>query len=147
MPRHRACAGKYRAGQSRWSLSRTRRRWLPSGIFSVNTFKPEISLKYEMMALSLHESVPGHHLQIALAMEQNIPNFRRYGGYTAFVEGWGLYAESFGDETGTAAAILMQSSAACTRSGAPAAWSSTPAVHYLRWDRQRAIELSWWKTP
>lgn len=72
-----------------------------AGIFEVNTTDLSGRPKWAMEALTLHEAVPGHHLQIALGQElKDIPTFRKYIMFTAFVEGWGLYAESLGSELG-----------------------------------------------
>ncbi len=71
------------------------------GIFYVNAFGIEKAARRASEALFLHEAIPGHHFQISLQQEQKaLPRFQRFGGYTAFIEGWALYAESLGAELG-----------------------------------------------
>lgn len=71
------------------------------GIFHLNTYDPPSRARYGMESLLIHEGSPGHHFQISIARElTGLPRMRRFGGYTAYSEGWGLYAETLGRELG-----------------------------------------------
>ncbi|WP_333797283.1 DUF885 domain-containing protein [Rheinheimera sp.] len=71
------------------------------GIYYANLYRMKGMPKYELEALAYHEGIPGHHMQIAISQElENVPKFRRFGGYTAYIEGWGLYTELLPKEIG-----------------------------------------------
>ena len=112
------------------------------GYYWVNLYEPRSRPKFEIEVLTVHEAVPGHHLQIALQQElESLPNFRRYSGYTVFTEGWGLYSERLGYDIG-----LYQDPYSKFGQLSYDMWRAVRLVvdtgmHYKGWTRDQAIEF------
>ena len=112
------------------------------GYFYANLYKPESRPKYEIPVLTVHEAVPGHHFQISIAQElKDVPTFRKYLSFTAFVEGWGLYSEELGeymnlyddpyDKFGQLTYDMWRAIRLVVDTG----------MHYKNWSREDAINL------
>ena len=111
------------------------------GIHWLNTHAPRTRTRYEYEALAFHESVPGHHLQFALAQElRDLPRFRRLGYVTAFSEGWALYTERLADEMGLYSGDLARLGMLSFDSWRACRLVVDTGIHRLGWSRSRAID-------
>jgi uncharacterized protein (DUF885 family) len=106
---------------------------------------PASRYRYEYESLSFHESVPGHHLQLATAQTLDIPRYRRHLDVEAcsFNEGWGLYAEQFADETGLYSDDISRLGMLSFRALRACRLVVDTGIHYYGWSRERAIQFMW----
>lgn len=118
------------------------------GIFYLNTYDLKARPRYALESLFLHEAEPGHHFQIALQRElTGLPAFRRFGGETAFAEGWGLYAESLGKELGVYQDPAMYFGALSAELWRAIRLVVDTGIHDLGWSRQQVLDYMYANSP
>jgi uncharacterized protein (DUF885 family) len=112
------------------------------GQYYINTTLPETRPRYEAEALGFHEAVPGHHLQVAIAQELiELPSFRRFGGPTAFIEGWALYTERLSEEMGLYSGPMDRFGILSFDAWRACRLVVDTGLHALGWTRQEAIDF------
>ena len=112
------------------------------GQYYINTYAPETRPRYEAETLAFHESVPGHHLQLAIMQEvTELPAFRRFNGSTAYIEGWGLYTERLSEEMGLLSSETDRFGVLSFDAWRAARLVVDTGMHALGWTRQQAIDF------
>ena len=108
----------------------------------INTYAPETRPRYEAETLAFHESVPGHHLQLAIMQElDGLPDFRRFNGTTAYIEGWGLYTERLSEEMGLLSGEVDRFGVLSFDAWRASRLVVDTGIHALGWTRQQAIDF------
>jgi len=111
------------------------------GTYFVNATEPATRTRFESEALAFHESIPGHHLQLAIAQElEDIPEFRKHALVTVYVEGWGLYTERLADEMGLYSGPLQRMGMLSFDSWRAGRLVVDTGMHALGWSKQEAID-------
>lgn len=111
------------------------------GIFYANAYNVGVRPKWDMQSLFLHEAIPGHHFQISLQQEnEDLPRFRRFGGFTAYTEGWGLYAESLGKELGVYTEPMDYFGALNAELWRSIRLVTDTGIHAKGWTRQQVLD-------
>ena len=118
------------------------------GTYYANTYRMRMMPKYQMEALAYHEGIPGHHMQISIAQElKGLPKFRKYGGYTAYVEGWGLYSEYLPKELGFYSDPYSDFGRLAMELWRSCRLVVDTGIHAKKWTREQGIEYYLENTP